>query len=61
MLKEINPSMPDFENCDGEPVVPTSFDLTRTDRDLLPIKEMHGVLSILKDSVEELKSKGHLN
>ena len=32
MLKTIYPAMPNFEKCDGKPIIPTAFDLSRTDR-----------------------------
>mmetsp|Transcript_30454 Transcript_30454/g.100386 ORF Transcript_30454/g.100386 Transcript_30454/m.100386 type:complete len:88 (-) Transcript_30454:239-502(-) len=57
IVREICPQMPPFEPCDGEPVVPTSFDLTKMNT-LLPVSEMRGVRQILSDAIADLKAKG---
>jgi cinnamoyl-CoA reductase len=57
MIRELHPSMPPFEMCEGEPILPTSFDLTKSNG-LLHIDQMRDVKTILRDSLEELQRKG---
>lgn len=59
LLKQLHPSMPDFSPCDGEPIRPTQFDLSKSDA-LLPIGQMRDVPTILKDSLAALKHEGAL-
>jgi nucleoside-diphosphate-sugar epimerase len=57
LVKELYPAMPDFAPCDSEPVVPTSFDLSKSNT-LLHVDAMRSVKTILKESISELKVKG---
>jgi len=41
-VRELHPTMPPFAPCDGAPVAPTAFDLSRSDA-LLPISSMRDV------------------
>ena len=59
IVKAIHPAMPDFSPCDGEPIVPTSFDLTKMNT-LLHVDEMRDVKTIFTDSFQDLGAKGAL-
>jgi len=57
MLKELYPAMPEVAPCEGEPVKPTQFDLTKMNT--LGV-EVRDVRTILQGAIEDLKSKGAL-
>jgi len=57
LVKELYPAMPDFAPCDGAPIVPTSFDLTKSNG-LLHADSMRDVPAIFKDSLDALKAIG---
>ena len=59
LVRELHPAMPAFAPCDGEPVVPTSFDLSKANG-LLHVEQMRDVRTILRDALDDLKSKGHV-
>ena len=58
MLKELHPSMPEVKPCDGEPITPTQFDLTRMNS--LGV-EVRSVRTILEDALADLKARGALD
>jgi nucleoside-diphosphate-sugar epimerase len=58
LLKELYPLMPDVPDCDDEVLVePTKFDHTKMNT--LNVN-CRNVKDILRDAIEDLKSKGHL-
>jgi len=57
MLKEIYPAMKAVAPCDGVPIKPTQFDLTRMNSLGVNVRD---VKTILKDAFEDFKVKGEL-
>lgn len=55
ILKELYPTMPDVAPCDGEPVKPTQFDLTKMNTLGVQVRD---VKTILHDAVQDLVEKG---
>lgn len=56
MMKEIHPDMPDVLPCEGEPIVPTRFDLAKMS-ELKPLTEMKAASEMFRDLAEHFKQR----
>merc|ERR1719296_102062 len=59
ILKEVHPDMPDVLPCEGEPIVPTRFDLSKMNT-LKPIEDMKAAKEMFQDLAAHFRQKGLL-